>query len=135
MYWILRRGMEGKSGLGVISGGKVLGNAMKEETPLFCNMQAMSKMERRRYDHLRERLQRAIEEVKELETGYAFRLRTDGISLVELGEWAGYERKCCPFFDFEIAVTREDGPVWLTLRGREGAKAFMRIEFKELRGQ
>jgi hypothetical protein len=106
-----------------------------KETPLYCNMQAMSKLEKERYDHLRERLEHAIEEAKELETGYAFRLQSAGILLTELAEWVGYERKCCPFFDFEIAVAREGGSVWLRLRGREGVKAFMRMEFKMLRPQ
>jgi hypothetical protein len=106
-----------------------------KETPLYCNLQAMSKVENERYDQLRERLEHAIEEAKELETGYAFRLQSTGILLAELAEWVGYERKCCPFFDFELEVTREDGPVWLRLRGREGVKAFLRMEFKMLRPQ
>jgi hypothetical protein len=30
---------------------------------------------------------------------------------------------------YEITVNRNDGPVWLTLRGAEGVKPFMRMEF------
>jgi len=33
------------------------------------------------------------------------------------------ERDCCPFFTFELAFAPDHGPVWLRLRGPEGAKA------------
>jgi hypothetical protein len=94
-----------------------------------CDIKAMNKAERERYEVLRARLESAIEETKELESGYAFRLRSGTVSLIDVAEWVEKEHKCCPFFDFEIAVSRNDGPVWLTLRGREGVKPFMRMEF------
>ncbi len=94
----------------------------------YCHMRALSATERKRYDQLREKLEGAVVETKELERGYALALRGDAVALTELAEWMESERKCCPFFDFEISVTR-DGPIWLTLRGRDGVKAFMRAEF------
>jgi hypothetical protein len=100
-----------------------------ESTGFCCDMQAMNTVERERYQVLRERLERAIEETKELETGYAFRWRSEAVSLVDLAEWVDKERKCCPFFDFEIALARERGPVWLKITGREGVKTFLRMEF------
>jgi hypothetical protein len=103
-----------------------------ESAAFCCDIQAMSNSERERYQELRGRLQKAIEETKELESGYAFRLGRAAVSLMEVAEWVDKERKCCPFFDFEIAVERDGGPVWLTLRGREGVKPFMRMEFGAL---
>jgi len=100
-----------------------------EDAGFSCDINALSKVERERYGVLRERLESAIEETKELESGYAFRLRSGTISLIELAEWVEKEHQCCPFFDFEIAVNRDDRPVWLTLRGEEGVKPFMRMEF------
>jgi hypothetical protein len=94
-----------------------------------CDIKAMNKVERERYEVLRERLESAIEETKELESGYAFRLRSGTVSLTDVAEWVEKEHKCCPFFDFEITVNRDDGPLWLTLRGAEGVKPFMRMEF------
>lgn len=103
-----------------------------ESTAFCCDIQAMSNSERERHQELRERWEKAMEETKELESGYAFRLASAAVSLMEVAEWVDKERKCCPFFDFEIALERDGGPVWLTLRGREGVKPFMRMEFGAL---
>jgi hypothetical protein len=100
-----------------------------ESAGFCCDMKAMSKSERERYKELREKLEKAIEETKELESGYAFRWRSEAVSLIELAEWVEKERKCCSFFDFEIVVERERGPVWLKITSREGVKAFLRMEF------
>jgi hypothetical protein len=100
-----------------------------EGASFCCDIKAMNKVERERYEVLRERLESAIEETKELESGYAFRLRSGTVPLIDIAEWVEKEHKCCPFFDFEIAVNRDDAPVWLTLRGAEGVKPFMRMEF------
>ena len=37
-------------------------------------------------------------------------------------EFVTYERLCCPFFAFELEVEKENGAMWLKLRGREGVK-------------
>jgi hypothetical protein len=100
-----------------------------EGTGFVCDVKAMSKTERQRHSQLREKLESAIEQTNELESGYAFRLRDRVVSLVEVAEWVEKERKCCPFFDFEITVEREGGPVWLNISGVEGVKAFLRMEF------
>ena len=103
-----------------------------ENTGFCCDMKAMNKVERERYNQLREKLEKAIDETKELEDGYAFRWQSGEVSLVELAEWVEKERKCCPFFDFEIAVEREGGPMRLALKGKGGVKAFIRMEFGRL---
>ena len=70
-------------------------------------------------------------ESKELPAGFAFRLRSDQVTLGELGEWTGYVHRCCPFLDYEIAVHR-DGSLWVTIKGGEAAKPFIRSEFARL---
>jgi hypothetical protein len=100
-----------------------------EQGAFCCDMTATSGSERERYRELRARLEGAIEETRELENGYAFRWPSDVVSLVEVAEFVEKERKCCPFLDFEIAVERECGPVWLKITGQEGVKAFLRVEF------
>ena len=102
---------------------------MTEETPFYCNLNALSKAERDRHKQLTLKLAGAKVETKELADGYAFRLQEGMVSLSDLAEWTAYERRCCPFFDFEIELQRESGPLWLKLRGREGVKQFMRSEF------
>jgi len=39
------------------------------------------------------------------------------------------ERLCCPFFDFNLRVSREHGEIWMKLSGRPGTKEFIRSDF------
>ncbi len=96
----------------------------------YCNMKAMTKAERERHKQLTEKLMRGRLEIKELPNGYAFRLSEEAATLAEVAEWVSAERKCCPFFDFEIEAQRSNGPLWLRLRGSEGVKVFIRAEFE-----
>jgi len=102
---------------------------MSQETPFYCNAKALSKTDRERYNELTNRLREARIETKELSDGFAFRLKSEALSLPELAEWISYERRCCPFFGFEIELQRDNGPLWLKLRGRDGVKQFIRSEF------
>lgn len=102
---------------------------MTEKGGLYCNIRALTKIDRERHDQLMRRLETARVEVQELPDGFAFQLRNELVSLAELAEWISYESKCCPFFDFEIQLERDNGPLWLKLRGGEGIKPFIRAEF------
>jgi hypothetical protein len=88
-----------------------------------------SKPERERYNQLTRMLANARVETKELPDGYAFRLKSEVIAVSEVAEWISMERRCCPFFGFEIALERDNGPLWLKLRGSAGVKVFIRAEF------
>ena len=70
----------------------------------------------------------SIEEHRELADGYGFRL-SPAISFSSAAEWIELESKCCPFFDFGLERSREQGPLWLRLSGRPGVKQFIRDEF------
>jgi hypothetical protein len=100
-----------------------------DQPGFYCNLKALSPAERERLHQVIEKLKGARIETKELPDGYAFRLQTELISIGELAEYVSSERKCCPFFDFEIELQRDGGPLWLRLRGKEGVKEFMRHEF------
>jgi hypothetical protein len=104
-------------------------NTMTEQAGFYCNLNALSTTERERQKELTGKLREARIETKEMPDGYAFQLRSEKVSLAELAEWVGNERKCCPFFDFDIALERDGGPLWLKLRGWDGVKQFIRSEF------
>lgn len=95
----------------------------------YCNTKALNKAERERYNQLTGKLTSARMETRELPDGYAFRLKSEVIAFSEVAEWISWERKCCPFFGFEIALERDNGPLWLKLRGADGVKVFIRAEF------
>ena len=102
---------------------------MRDTGGFYCNTKALNKTERERYNQLTGKLANARVETRELPDGYGFRLNSEMITLPEVGEWISWESKCCPFFGFEIALGRDNGPLWLTLRGRDGVKVFIRAEF------
>ena len=101
-----------------------------EGSGFYCNLKALSVKERARHLRLTYEIERARVETVEMANGFAFRFQNGTVSLAELAEWISAERRCCPFFDFEIEQQADDGPLWLKLRGKEGAKAFMRSEFR-----
>jgi hypothetical protein len=102
---------------------------MIETSSFYCNLKALSTKERERHRQLTREIEQARVETIELANGFAFRFLEGTISLAELAEWVSAERKCCPFFDFEIELQGDNGPLWLKLRGKEGVKTFMRSEF------
>jgi hypothetical protein len=44
-------------------------------------------------------------------------------------EFIAVERKCCPFFAFELVFEPQEGPMWLRLKGPEGVKSFIKQNF------
>jgi hypothetical protein len=104
--------------------------AVNEQSAFYCNTKSLSIKEWAHKIAISAKMRNARMEIKELRDGYAFRFRPGGVSLVELADWVASEARCCPFFDMGIEVEREGGPVWLTLRGREGVKQFIKMEFK-----
>jgi hypothetical protein len=104
-------------------------DATTQESPFVCNVAGLNAEQRQRYIALIKKLKIRKQEVRELADGYAFRFSSDTATIQDLAEFIIYERLCCPFFDFDLVVEREGGPAWLRLRGREGVKEFIRIEF------
>jgi len=104
--------------------------AMTVQTGFYCNLNALTPEERASHHLLTLKLAAARVETTELANGYAFRMQPGSVSLADLATWISWESKCCPFFDFEIELQRDGGPLWLKLRASEGGKAFMQHEFK-----
>ena len=103
--------------------------AMNEMTtiPIAC---ALSEPElARRTAELGSSLFAAVEAIEELPDGYAFRFPADAVWLERLAGFVAAERQCCPFFRFEIATEPGEGPLWLRLRGEEGVKDFVAVQF------
>jgi len=58
------------------------------------------------------------------------RFKSESQLIQDIAEFIVYERLCCPFFDFELAVEQDSNRLWLRLRGQEGIKEFIRFEFQ-----
>lgn len=101
-----------------------------EKTGLYCNVKALTPMEWVHHIQASKRLAGARLKTVELADGYAFQLQSESVPLADVADWVVNERKCCPFFDFEIELEGDGGPLWLKLRGKDGVKQFIRMEFK-----
>ncbi len=99
------------------------------ESPLACDLTAISASDRPRYNELRRMVGAAVIGKRDLPDGLAIQIDTFRIALSQLAEWISFERKCCPFFEFRIDLAAESGPVWLSLTGRAGVKEFVSAAF------
>lgn len=100
------------------------------ETSFVCNLNALDHAQKNRYQEILGNLNNARQAIKELNDGYAFRFVVEAQLIMETAEFIVYERLCCPFFNFELAVEQDSNRFWLRLRGQEGIKDFIRAEFK-----
>ena len=99
-------------------------------SPFACNPSALAPAERRsHFEEVGPRLRALVRRARELPDGYAFEFETRPRTERLLAQWAVEESACCPFFDVEVRMAREGGPLELRLTGREGTKAFIREEF------
>jgi hypothetical protein len=96
-----------------------------------CDMNAMTREERGRYEILRARLEAAVVSVAELTDGYGLRLRDGAIGPEELVEWIAFEQRCCPFLT--LTASEQAGSLMLLVTGREGVKDFIRAEFNAIK--
>src|SRR2546428_12397824 len=85
------------------------GEDKMEESPFACDMNALSAEQRQRHVELLGRLNAAQEEVRESPDGYSIRFEAEPQLFQELAEFVIYERLCCPFFDLELVLERENG--------------------------
>lgn len=82
-----------------------------------------------RSEEIKQTLFAGVDQIDELPDGYAYRFPVDDPWPVRVLEFIAAERRCCPFFTFEMVFTPHGGPLWLRLRGSDEVKAFIRDNF------
>jgi hypothetical protein len=102
------------------------------DSPFACNLKALSPAERAEHREVTARVLASVQNNRELPDGYAFTVDRTRVATKDLATFVEFERRCCPFFDFQLAWNRENGPVTLQLTGRDGVKPFIRAEFTAL---
>src|SRR5215467_12194729 len=101
----------------------------RRESPFICYVYALSPKERNRhFNELGPTLRKLKTGVRELADGYEFQFPTDPKTFQHVAEWVAGERLCCPFFEIQMRVEKEGGPLWLRLTGREGTKQFIQSD-------
>ena|SRR5687767_5963969 len=66
---------------------------------------------------------------EDLPDGVAFRFPGDDDWTAKVLDFVAAERRCCPFFTFELVFEPHGRGLWLRLRGSEAIKAFVRETF------
>lgn len=93
------------------------------EQPLVCRLDEAQKEHRRPkaealfLDKLQGR--------HETEDGYASEFRSDGDALQRIVDFVDAERKCCPFFRFDVTVEQDHGPISLEIGGSQRVKSYI----------
>jgi hypothetical protein len=100
----------------------------KNVSSFYCNMSALDREQRKRYDILTKELLAKHLEIKELPDGYGIRFPNNRSFFASLSEWATLEQLCCPFLTLTLELQRDQGPVWLKASGEDGVKDFLRAE-------
>ena len=79
-------------------------------SPFACNAFALSPDTRKRhFEELGPALLKLKKSIRELPAGYELELPADNKTYQLLTEWAFQERLCCPFFDIDLRLDRENG--------------------------
>jgi hypothetical protein len=87
-----------------------------------------------RGDFLARELFPGVQAIEELTDGYAYCFPGDDAWTTNVQDFVAAERRCCPFFTFEVVFTPHDGPLWLRLRGSDAIKAFVRNNLNAAHG-
>jgi len=106
--------------------------AQSKAPPLACNLRAFSTAERTDWRKRLDQVLRSVSAVHDLSEGYSFQIDPHRTSFLDVAQWIDLERKCCPFFVFELALDGGAGTIQLNLRGREGVKQFIASDFQSL---
>jgi hypothetical protein len=92
------------------------------ETAIACNL--TSSEQRIRQDDNKVLIQSA-QQILEIQDGYAFGFADDSYTQA-ITDFILRERRCCPFYLFELSFNTQQGMVWLQIRGSQEVKTFLR---------
>jgi hypothetical protein len=97
-------------------------------TPLVCRLDALMPQERRRHAELTGELASTLRRIEELPRGWAFSFPGGASVAPRLVEWMSFERRCCPFLEFELDFGEGDEAAILRLTGTAEVKKFLAHE-------
>jgi DinB family protein len=105
------------------------------DTPLACNLGALTPAQRKEHAALTLKVMAAATKKDATSNGHVFHLDQGRVSVAEVGRWIALESRCCPFFDFQLTLARDEGPLVLQLSGGKGVREFMAAELGVPAGQ
>jgi hypothetical protein len=100
--------------------------------PIACNLKALTSEQRKQLSQIGEHVISAITTSRELNDGYAFLVDPAKASLIDVARWLDLWCRCCPFYEFQIALHAANGSVWLSVTGRPGVKEYIPVDSPQL---
>ena len=98
---------------------------MSGDTPIACNLDALSAEERRQRAALADRLRGGTLRVQETTRGYRLHLNADPALYRDAVDFISLERRCCPFLELKLVFAEEEGPVYFDIGSGTEVKAFL----------
>ncbi len=96
--------------------------------PIACNLSIFEEGQREEHTSTVQQVFAAVQEVREMPDGYAFRLPPESDVLRRAADFIANERLCCPFFGFALELEPQSAALWLRLTGGEGVKQFLQAD-------
>lgn len=93
-----------------------------EEQALVCDLTAIPAEERQQHLATLPEIFQAVQAVKALSNGCAFKFQNEPGRFKSLANYIEYEQLCCPFQGLAVEIEPFGGPIWLRLTGGEGYK-------------
>ena len=100
-----------------------------DEIPIACVLAVLTDTEQERRQWLAERLFGTVQQIRELDNGFALELPDEDEIWMQMAEFVTLERRCCPFLSFALYSSEEQRPTQFHITGRSGVKAFLQQQF------
>lgn len=97
-----------------------------KKNPITCKLTSRDLQERK--EQVIASLKKKILGKQELHDGYRYRFWNSDEVFDELVTFIKTEKQCCDFFILSLSVSDES--IWLSIRGPEGAKEFIKMEME-----
>ena len=95
------------------------------DIPIVCDLDAIDSGERAVHADSLAVLQASCLGVSEEPAAVVFRYPASAELLAAAGDWIGFERKCCAFFDFDLSLAAGGEEFTVRLGGGPGVKEFL----------
>jgi hypothetical protein len=101
-------------------------------TPIACDLTVFSISERIKHVALAKSLLGKATQVIEHRDGFTFVFEQSPVLEMKIADWASKEKRCCPFFSFELSKTNTPLSLRLRVSGPNGAKEILRTGLNKM---
>jgi hypothetical protein len=97
-----------------------------EDPPIACDLTVFNANERIKHMALAKSLLGKARQITEHEDGFTFVFDQSPLLEMQIANWVRKEKRCCPFFSFELSKANTPPSLRLRIVGPDGAKEILR---------